>query len=432
MAQIVVLVRHGKAQTRSLDAVDFERTLTEAGRRALVAWLPKSARLLADELAALGCPDVEIWTSPADRARQTADLVAEALLEQSQVKSVDMIEEPCLWEQDCDTFLALARESVAPCVVAVGHNPFCEAASQQICGEPIPFATGGIACFKLEGEGSLLWFVQGPESKRWKAACDIEKTVRKAANAIDERLERFLESPEDAEAAHKVRVSIRTMRGLLAFLKPFQTSAQNKQMNSDLRANVLCTSRLRELDVLCDQVAQLEPAADDLLEACRQQRALECERTIKALTSKDARKRFNRIAKSARQFEWKRPIVELGMEPDAVRNRFEEVTTQVETDLESLDLADAERTHDVRKQAKQVRYAAEQFGGFIGEEAVETATRMEAAQDRLGALCDARVNVELVDSFPREGLSEHALWDLGLLRAQNEAFILNTLREASR
>ena len=38
----------------------------------------------------------------------------------------------------------------------------------------------------------------------------------------------------------------------------------------------------------------------------------------------------------------------------------------------------------------------------------------------------------IVDSFPREGLSEHALWDLGLLRAQNEAFILNTLREASR
>ena len=42
------------------------------------------------------------------------------------------------------------------------------------------------------------------------------------------------------------------------------------------------------------------------------------------------------------------------------------------------------------------------------------------------------MNVDLVDSFPREGLSEHALWDLGLLRAQNEAFILNTLREASR
>ena len=49
MAKIIVLVRHGKAQLRSDELPDFERELTEAGVRALKAWLPRAARLLAAE-----------------------------------------------------------------------------------------------------------------------------------------------------------------------------------------------------------------------------------------------------------------------------------------------------------------------------------------------------------------------------------------------
>ena len=442
MAQMLVLIRHGKAQTRSPERGDFERTLTEVGRRALVAWMPKSAELLKGEPVVKEGGRLEVWASPSARTLETAAIVADCYGSVLKAGKLEVVETPCLWSQDVQEFLGLVRESSADVIIAVGHNPFCDDVAAHVCGSAVAFATGGVACLQLgdaacENEqdaevwsGRLMWFVQGPEAKRWKRVRDLEKVIEAASDNIDTRLTTFLENTDDVEAAHKARVSIRTMRGLLAFVKPFQSSAQNKQMNADLRTNVASTSRLRELDVLREQVAQLEPVADDLLEACNEQRDLECARTVAALTSKGAQKRFARVAKAARSIEWKRPLVQYGLDDDAVRLRFEQVASEVSADLASLDLADAERTHDVRKRAKQVRYAAERFGDLIGPEAADVAEDMKAVQDRLGALCDARVNVELVDSFPTDGLSERALWDLKLLRAQNEAFVLNALRNA--
>lgn len=447
MAKLVVIVRHGKAQTRSVDVVDEYRELTDAGVRSLRAWLPRLARAFADEgIASAG--DVELWTSPSVRTRQTAELVAEALEREAGMKGLEALDVPSLWSQDIEAFVGDLRACPAKAVIAVGHNPFCELFAQMACGSAIPCATGAVAAFSLDDEaelsempdesgfgrsdsvsGRLLWFVQGPESKRWKNVCNLEKVVKQASDAVDARLEAFLADTEDVEAAHKVRVSIRTMRGLLAFLEPFQQRSQNKQMMRDLRSCVACTSRLRELDVLAEQVAQLDPPAVDLARACEEERARECERTVAQLTSKEAARRFARVRKAARNMRWKERVVRGGLDADDVPARFAEIAARVDADLESLDLADAERTHDVRKQAKQVRYAAERFGSMIGEEAAETAERMEGVQDRLGALCDARVNVELVDAFPREGLSDQAIWALNLLRAQNESFVFTTLRD---
>ena len=446
MARLVVLVRHGKAQTRSADIVDEDRALTEAGRRSLSAWLPRSARLLAGE----GVTDVELWASPARRAVQTAKLVSAALKREAGIEMGETVEAPSLWSQDVDEFVREVRACPAEAVVAVGHNPFCEVFTQVVCGGAMPFATGAVAAFRLDSDegadavrtsgampatmpavsGRLLWFVQGPESRRWKNVCDMEKAIRRASDAVDERLEAFLANTEDVEAAHKVRVSIRTMRGLLSFIEPFQQKSQNKQMTRDLRANVVCTSRLRELDVLSDQVSQLDPPADDLLVACAEERARECKRAVAGLTSKDAAKRFARVRRAAYDLRWKKRVVLEGLGPDDVPARFADVASKVDADLAALDLADAEQTHDVRKRAKQVRYAAERFEGMIGPGAPEAAARMEEVQDELGALCDARVNVGLVDAFPKEGLSEQALWALGLLRAENESYIFAALREA--
>ena len=141
MAKMIVLVRHGKAQLRSDELPDFERELTEAGVRALKAWLPRAARLLAEEHP----KSIELWTSPAVRAWQTADLVADEFVETLGIKELETIEMPCLWTQDLSEFFAAAAECESDVVVAVGHNPFMEEAVAQVCGQAVPLATGGIA-----------------------------------------------------------------------------------------------------------------------------------------------------------------------------------------------------------------------------------------------------------------------------------------------
>lgn len=76
MRKTLVVMRHGKAMPPMLDQRDEDRSLTEAGIAALSARLPHMIRLLETE-----GKTVQIWTSPATRARQTAELLAHALRE---------------------------------------------------------------------------------------------------------------------------------------------------------------------------------------------------------------------------------------------------------------------------------------------------------------------------------------------------------------
>ena len=183
--------------------------------------------------------------------------------------------------------------------------------------------------------------------------------------------------------------------------------------------------------MLSAEVAQLEPRADALLEACEAARAQECDATLATLSSKSSRKCLERVCEQSRNLVWKRSIEKEGLGSRAIAKRFERIVEDERKDLATLDLADVERTHDVRKQAKQVRYAAERFGSLMGGEAAgakKVADAMKAVQDRLGALCDARVNVGIIDEFSTKGLPDEALWALSLLRAKNEQYIYETLR----
>ena len=338
-----------------------------------------------------------------------------------------------------DQFFAAAAECESDVVVAVGHNPFMEEAIAQVCGQAVPLATGGIAAVRVNGEfsnglpseGRLLWVMQGPEAKRWKAMVDVEDVIAEAVDNVEMRREAFFADPKDVEAAHKYRVSIRTIRGLLSFIEPFMQRDQYSRLQSDWKSLVLPTSRLREYDVLSAEVAQLEPRADALLEACEAAHEREGDATLATLSSKSSRKCLERVCEQSRNLVWKRSFEKEGLGSRAIAKRFERVVEDERKDLATLDLADVERTHDVRKQAKQVRYAAERFGSLMGGEAAgakEVADEMKAVQDRLGALCDARVNVGIIDEFSTKGLPDEALWALSLLRAKNEQFIYETLR----
>ena len=438
MAKTIILVRHGKAEARSWESPDEQRALTEAGIRALKAWLPRAGRLLAEERP----KSVELWTSPAVRAWQTADLVADAFMRALELDQLDCVEMPCLWSQDMTAFFEAVAAAESDFVVAVGHNPFMEEAVARACGQSVPFATGGIAAVRVDEMasgafgleplgGRLLWLMQGPEAKRWKAMVDIEEVIDDAVSNVEARREAFFAQPDDVEAAHKYRVSIRTIRGLLAFAEPFLQRDQYAHLQADWKSLVAPTSRLREYDVLAAEAAQLDPRADALLEAVGAARAGECEATLAMLSSKSARKTLARACDASRNLAWKRKLETEGLGAKTVARRFDQLVADERRDLETLDLADVERTHDVRKQAKQVRYAAERFGALVGDAeaaAADVASEMEAVQDRLGALCDARVNVGIVDEFSRNDLPDEARWALSLLRARNEQFIYETLR----
>lgn len=485
MGKTLVLMRHGKAQSRDLGIPDDERTLTRAGKRTLAATLPRSLQLWCAHAEA------EVWTSPAVRCRQTADALVTAL-RACGTPAPEPLERAFLHDRDIDVFLVDLLESDADCVVCVGHNPFIEEAMELLTGARIHFRPGALAAIELPDEwaapagdartggaiengtdsaadgrdetgtaedavagatatvgasvapasksgkpstasAQLLWFVQGASVDPWKTLCELEDIVKGAHGRMEGRLAAFLADPDDVEALHKLRVSIRTLRSLLKFLAPFHRARAAAQVQRDLRSIVVPTSRLRELDVLVDEARELEPPSNDLVAACLRMRAEERDRVLAVLESEEARRALARIAKAVKRFAWKRSIETRGLSRTEVAQRFADMEAAIGRKLAATDPADAEATHDLRKAAKRVRYSAENYAAFLDVDAAAAASgRMKAVQDDLGALCDARVNVGIVGEFPREGLSDQALRDLAALEAKSRYLIATKLRACGR
>lgn len=435
MAKTLILMRHGKAVSGAEGQDDFDRKLSEAGKRALAATLPLSLSLLGNEVKSL-----RIASSPALRAMQTAALLEKAL-KNAGYKTEQGIEE-CgeLWYQDIDGFLDYLACCDCETLFAVGHNPFVENLVERLTGSQLPCATGALVCIGLDIQTScrmssqgaytnrLLWFSQGPMSQSWKTLVNMESVLGNCAESMLEKRDAFFEDPEDIETMHKLRVSIRTLRSLTAFIKPWQNRSQNSELQATLKDIVAHTSRLRELDVFAQQAADTEGASEELVSFCENEALVERQRVLKVLSSKQCAKSFKKAASLAENIKWNREATEKGLPAKTLRAHFDSVVSDLGNEISNLDLSDVEHTHDVRKSAKRVRYAAENFKQILGEDSVDIAKGMTAHQDNLGAICDARINIGLINEFLERDLPERVSWDLVLLRAQNETFLYNALK----
>jgi phosphohistidine phosphatase len=162
----VLLLRHAKSDWGDADLADFDRPLAKRGLR--------DAPRMGEVLAAFDIIPNQIIASPAERARQTATLVAESSLYSGNIE----------WDASFygggseDMFSALQRlpQSVNV-VLLVGHNPTMEETAADLLmpadiswdyGPAIRVPTAGLLCFEVHitdwrvlrpGDGMLQWFL---------------------------------------------------------------------------------------------------------------------------------------------------------------------------------------------------------------------------------------------------------------------------------
>lgn len=128
----VYLCRHAEAASGDPDEL---RELTPAGQA--------QARELGSRLAGLPDPPALVLTSPLLRARQTAEIVAEAT-------GAELRVEPLLAP---GATLEELRRAVAPvpgAVATVGHQPDCSEIARALTGSDPGFAPAGCARLELQ------------------------------------------------------------------------------------------------------------------------------------------------------------------------------------------------------------------------------------------------------------------------------------------
>lgn len=109
----LVLIRHAKSDWHSNAATDFERPLNKRGR--------KNAPIMGKRLAERGCSPDLLLSSPAQRARETA----EAIAEQFNLTAADITFEQSIYEASLATLTKLVHslDDELENVILIGHNP---------------------------------------------------------------------------------------------------------------------------------------------------------------------------------------------------------------------------------------------------------------------------------------------------------------------
>lgn len=151
----LLMIRHSyAAEPGSVMGGDFERPLTERGQQVFSH--------MAMWLAARGIVPDRILHSPLVRARQTADILAQALGQELSPESARRWISSGLPLEEL--FSELHSQS-AQCVAVIGHEPHMSSCtSALIAGGKLHFLPATIACIQFdgpirEGQGCLEWML---------------------------------------------------------------------------------------------------------------------------------------------------------------------------------------------------------------------------------------------------------------------------------
>jgi phosphohistidine phosphatase len=159
----LLLLRHAKSSWKDTDARDFDRPLNQRGLKAA----PSVGRLMKKRKLE---PDL-VLSSPAERARQTTQLVLESAKLKPEVRHDERIYEAT----GARLFEIVAQiDDDANLAMLVGHNPGLEELLATLTGEAHTLQTAALACIELEiekwsklraGAGRLQWLVKPKELK---------------------------------------------------------------------------------------------------------------------------------------------------------------------------------------------------------------------------------------------------------------------------
>ena len=157
----ILLMRHAKAEAPVPGQKDFDRPLAPRGR--------EDAERMGRAVAKLGCIPGAIVSSPAARAKETAEIAARAMKFPGMIRM-----ERDLYDAAGDVWLLALRAlpSGADAALVVAHSPGISDAAGLLCGGAsgsFDVPTAGLLAFEADierwrdlddGEAALRWFLR--------------------------------------------------------------------------------------------------------------------------------------------------------------------------------------------------------------------------------------------------------------------------------
>ena len=212
---------------------------------------------------------------------------------------------------------------------------------------------------------------------------------------------------DDPEGVHQARVATRRLRSDLKTLRPVLDRAWSEPLREELRWIGGLLGRVRDADVLAGLLTEhadtLRPGhharATSLIRQIEDQRAADRTTLLEAMNSTRYSTLLDRLVEGAR-------APRLRTDKDSSTSKVDEVAARLmrkpwkRLRAQVRRLADDppdQDLHEVRKLAKQARYALEAVAPATGKPARRTAKRLAALQDTLGDHQDAVVGAQWIE-----------------------------------
>ncbi|TWB07809.1 inorganic triphosphatase YgiF [Rhizobium sp. ERR 1071] len=228
----------------------------------------------------------------------------------------------------------------------------------------------------------------------------------------------------NAEALHQARVALRRLRSAFSIFKPMLPDEKPQRLNSELRWLAAVLGEARNVDVLLGKAADADLVFK--LEAARESTYRDA---VDALSSPRARALMLDLLQWLECGDYHHGNSAMSAEiPDALafaRRALDKQRKKLKKDGSALSKLDDEHRHEVRKDAKKLRYAAEFFASLFDDKRsrrrhAKFLAAMEALQDDLGALNDL---VSVPGILEKHRLENHPSRDTVLSHAEKDALI---------
>lgn len=235
----------------------------------------------------------------------------------------------------------------------------------------------------------------------------VLKTIHKRFNHVKSSYQMYANNPYVSEYVHRFRVDIRKMRALLNFIKPILEEGVYEELNHTLRDLGKRLSPIRDLDTLIEECSILANEEPELLpNYAAVFRFLEKERykLVGNQSTKKALKEFEEVLKQTDEIfddlAFELVDIHAGTLDDFIEKRYEHKTKKMDKEYKKLDQTDYEQIHEVRKQAKKVRYTSIAFKKILKKyESKQIKKQAEKIQRELGELTDKHVMVNLLNEY---------------------------------
>lgn len=409
MIKTLVLVRHGVSEHSS---EDMKRELTPAGQRALSAHYPRIFGLLGPE-----SEEAEIWTSPAYRALETAEIVAEAL----DAEGLEIHDS--LYNQDLPALQAELEHADAETLVLVGHAPFLGYVAETLLGYELPLTKGAVCAIDVRGSlghqhecvwkqlgdvrephGKLLWLVSGPSTQPWEALDALDKACTQAASNLEDAYAEFRAHPEDPAVIAAFRFALRGTQLLTKFLSPLLNEKSVEMTEPVYRLILGATTRLREIDGFSDTVTELIKSGElsqdsKLVSAVQAARKDECVRVSEVLRKKAVRRSLHSALDELFKPVWSDAILQNGLLFEDISSRFDCMLETIDARLFGLDMTSFSEVHRVRREVREVEHILFYLGDMLGKKWANYTQIMHDIDLELSAVCTAQRNISLVEEW---------------------------------